>query len=178
LGCIFAKEEIKITPEALLAIASCSQGGMRDSIQLLYQLASTSEHIDSDRVYRAIGGISIELLHSLVEALINKQIHSILDLTTQTIEADVEVQQVFTSILAVWKDLLAIALTTKKSTSTEYETSLSSPLSFKTLQSAANKLSVDTIIAQFQQLETAERRINYSSNSHLWLQTTLLSLVV
>ena len=52
LASIAAKENIQITDEAIEEIARSSEGGMRDSIQLLYQLSALKENIDVERVIK------------------------------------------------------------------------------------------------------------------------------
>jgi DNA polymerase-3 subunit gamma/tau len=151
---------------------------MRDSIQLLYQLSALKENIDVERVYQTLGDLPPNLLQALVEAVLNKQIHSLLALTEQLNEKGIETRQVFNSILATWKDLLAITITSVHKSIIEGELHLSSSLSWIVLQSLAKQLDVDTVIAGFQQLEAAQKRIDVSSNSHLWLQTILLSLTI
>jgi DNA polymerase-3 subunit gamma/tau len=178
LASIAEKENIQITDEAIDAIARSSQGGMRDSIQLLYQLSALQENIDVGKVYRAIGDIPPTLLQAIVEAVLNKQIHSLLTLTEQLNERGIEARKVFNSILATWKDLLAIILTSDRKPLIEGELYRSSSLSWTVLQSLAKQLDVETVIDGFQQLEAAQKRIDVSSNSHLWLQTTLLSLAI
>jgi DNA polymerase III subunit gamma/tau len=178
LASIAEEEDIQITPEALLAIARSSQGGMRDSVQLLYQLSALKENIDVERVYQSLGDLPPTLLQAIVEAVLNKQIHSLLALTEQLNEKGIETRQVFNSILATWKDLLAISITSERKLLTEGELHRSSSLSFPVLQSLAKQLDVETVIDGFQQLEAAQKRIDVSSNSHLWLQTTLLSLTI
>jgi DNA polymerase III subunit gamma/tau len=174
LASIAAEENIQITDEAVRAIARSSQGGMRDSVQLLYQLSVLQENIDVERVYQTIGDLPPTLLQAIVKAVLNKQIHSLLTLTEQMNEKGIETRQVFNSIVATWKDLLAITITSDR----QEELHLSSSLSFSVLQSLAKQLDVDTVIAGFQQLEADQKRIDFSSNSHLWLQTTLLSLTI
>jgi DNA polymerase III gamma/tau subunit len=93
-------------------------------------------------------------------------------------EKGIETRQVFNSILATWKDLLAIIITSDRKPITEKELYRSSSLSWTVLQSLAKQLDADTLMAQFQQLESAQKRIEYSNNAHLWLQTTLLSLAI
>ncbi len=178
LTSIAAEENIQITDEALFEIARSSEGGMRDSIQLLYQLSALKENIDVEQVYRARGDISPTLLQAIVEAVLNQQIHSLLTLTEQLNERGIEARQVFNSILATWKDLLAITITKEHKSITEGELRLSSSLSFPILKLLAQQLDTDTLMAGFQQLEAAQKRIDFSSNSHLWLQTTLLSLAI
>jgi DNA polymerase III subunit gamma/tau len=178
LADIAAEEDIQITDEALLAIARSSQGGMRDSIQLLYQLSALQENINVERVYQAIGDLPPTLLQAIVEAVFNKQIHSLLTLTEELNEKGIETRQVFNSILAAWKDLLAITIRGDRKSVTEEELVRSSSLSWIVLESLAKQLDVDTVIAGFQKLEAAQKRIDFSSNSHLWLQTTLLSLTI
>jgi DNA polymerase-3 subunit gamma/tau len=178
LASIAAKENIQITDEAIEEIARSSEGGMRDSIQLLYQLSALKENIDVEEVYRARGDISPTLLQAIVEAMLNQQIHSLLTLTEQLNERGIEARQVFNSILATWKDLLAITITKEQKSISKGELHLSSSLSFPILKLLAQQLDADILMAGFQQLEAAQKRIDFSSNSHLWLQTTLLSLAI
>jgi DNA polymerase III gamma/tau subunit len=93
-------------------------------------------------------------------------------------ERGIEARKVFNSILATWKDLLAITITSDRKPLIEGELYRSSSLSWTVRQSLAKQLDADTLITGFQQLEAAQKRIEYSNNSDLWLQTTLLSLTI
>ena len=78
LSFICKNENIKITEESLKSIAIFSNGGMRDAISLLDQLAAYKNGIiEIEDVDNLCGLISNEQMYALVEELLLKKINSI-----------------------------------------------------------------------------------------------------
>ena len=74
------EEKIEIEEEALKAIATSSDGGMRDSISLLDQVISYNEdNIKIDDVYKVNGTLSLDNKYDFIKNIIEKDICSILN---------------------------------------------------------------------------------------------------
>lgn len=77
---IAEKENIKISSDALEEIAKVSDGGMRDSINLLDQLRSTGNgEISLNDVYDVCGNVSVLTITSLLEDVYNNNVSNVVD---------------------------------------------------------------------------------------------------
>lgn len=77
---IAQKEEIKITDEALYAIAKNVSGGLRDSVALLDQLSvlGASEEIDVKMIENLLGKISFDDLCKFSDCIINHDVQGVI----------------------------------------------------------------------------------------------------
>lgn len=66
---ICKEENIKITDEACTEIAYLSEGGMRDALSLLDQLASNEEEITIDSILVNYGSISVQFIRNIIKSL-------------------------------------------------------------------------------------------------------------
>src|SRR5690554_4568063 len=67
LKVIVNKENLKISDEALYAIANTAEGGMRDALSLLDQVISfTNDEITEEDVYKVSGGLSRRFINELL----------------------------------------------------------------------------------------------------------------
>lgn len=77
---ISEKESIKISDEALAEIAKVSDGGMRDSINLLDQLRSMGDgEISLNDVYDVSGNVSVLTITSLLDDIHNNNVSNVVD---------------------------------------------------------------------------------------------------
>ena len=67
------QESISITDDAVLEIAYLSEGGMRDALSLLDQLASNGEEITVDKILTNYGSISMKFIRDLIHNVENKE---------------------------------------------------------------------------------------------------------
>lgn len=70
-------ENIKITEDAVLEIANISEGGMRDALSLLDQLAANGEEITVDKILVNYGSISLKFIKDLLTYVEKKDINNI-----------------------------------------------------------------------------------------------------
>ncbi|HHX76121.1 MAG TPA: DNA polymerase III subunit gamma/tau, partial [Acholeplasmataceae bacterium] len=84
---IIQTENLKITDDALTAIARTAEGGMRDALSLLDQVVSfTNDKITEDDVYLVSGGLSRRYINELLLVIFNKQPQKALDLLNDIIK--------------------------------------------------------------------------------------------
>jgi len=74
---VCSEENIKITDDAVTEIAYLSEGGMRDALSLLDQLASNEEEITVDKILANYGSISTKFIKDLIGNLENKNVEKI-----------------------------------------------------------------------------------------------------
>ena len=170
-------EGVNATRESLQAIAKASQGGMRDSIQLLFQLASSGKAASADAVYELIGGVTPRVLNHLLEAVLKGNIFKVLSLAQELAANEIEPNRIVEALLEAWRDLLAVALSKERSVFDKGLVELAGSLPVRSLLELAALTNSQKLIAALNQLEAAERRIALSSTPHLWIQAILLSLL-
>lgn len=66
---ICKEENIKITDDACTEIAYLSEGGMRDALSLLDQLASNEEEITIDSILANYGSISVQFIRNIIQSI-------------------------------------------------------------------------------------------------------------
>lgn len=71
------EENIKYTMDGLLEIAELADGGMRDALSLLDQLAKNDAEINLDLVTKEVGSISSEKIKELIEAVEDKDLEKL-----------------------------------------------------------------------------------------------------
>lgn len=102
LRSIANKESITIDDESLELIAAHSNGGFRDAISMLDQLASTANAITPDVVRQSIGMPNTHLIDRIVQALTDSDaktlIEALLDARTQGVHASTLAQHIATNI--------------------------------------------------------------------------------
>lgn len=100
-------EKIKITDEALQAIAEVSEGGMRDALSILDQARVYNFNtITIDDINNITGRVSHQYLIDLITALNSQDTELALDKVNSLIEMGKEVGRILTSLIQFCRDLL------------------------------------------------------------------------
>jgi DNA polymerase-3 subunit gamma/tau len=169
------RERIAVEDGVLRAIAASSRGGMRDAIQLLYQLSTTraeGKPVGIAQVYEALGDLSPQQLHLIAQAIASKDAYRVVAYAQKIRERNMEIYRCFESLLALWGDLMALKL---GCSSDKYQGN--SSLQGTDLTALAGNFELEYLKQSLHYLEDAERRIATSNNSSLWFLTTLLALL-
>ena len=110
LSFICKNENIKITEESLKSIAIYSNGGMRDAISLLDQLAAYKNGIiEIDDVDNLCGLISNEQLYVFIEELLQKKINSVLEKINKYNDEGKNLVITFEKIVNILKNIIIYA---------------------------------------------------------------------
>lgn len=104
---IIKKESLKITDEALSAIARSAEGGMRDALSLLDQVVSfTNDEITEDDIYIVSGGLSRRYINELLKVIYLKQPQKALDFLNQIIKDGKDIPRMVSDIILALRDVL------------------------------------------------------------------------
>lgn len=107
LAGICDREGIQYTEEALLAIARAADGGIRDSESILDQVISYSgNEITYQAVYDVLGLVDWEVLHNLCDALIAKDIATMLAIVDEVTVSGKDLPQFMQETLRYFRNLL------------------------------------------------------------------------
>ena len=172
---ISEQEKIKISDDALFAIAKNSAGGMRDSISLLDQLSllGITKEITTDDVNSILGRISFDTLFKLTEKIINSASAEAVQFLNEIYNAGNEPLQILTNLSEYFKNLL-IAKNCSKELLPEL-TGLNEP-QIKEITSQADTLETQQIVFLIERISYYIKEVKFASNQHLWLEVGIIDL--
>ena len=172
---ISEQEKIKISDDALLAIAKNSAGGMRDSISLLDQLSllGITKEITVDDVNSILGRISFDTLFNLTEKIIDSSSSEAIEFLNEIYNSGNEPLQILTNLSEYFKNLL-ICKNCSKELLPEL-TGLNEP-QIKEISSQSEKLETQQIVFLIERISYYIKEIKLASNQHLWLEVGIIDL--
>lgn len=104
---IIDAEEVKVTKEALDAVALAAEGGMRDALSILDQAISYSdEQVELEDVLAVTGGVSQRILTDIVAAMHEKNVQLALKMLDQLIQNGKDPARFVYDIIYFLRDLL------------------------------------------------------------------------
>ena len=107
-GC--KEEGIKITEDALIAIARGAEGGLRDAESALDQLISfRGKDITEEDVLAVFGLVSREMLEQISTAILTNNIADIMSLIAQMDQAGKDLQRIVMELLDLYRNLLVVS---------------------------------------------------------------------
>ena len=168
-------ENIKITDDALFAIAKNSAGGMRDSISLLDQLSilGISKEVTVDDVNAILGRISFDVLHKLSNTIIKSSSSEAIEILNQIYNSGNEPLQILTNLSEYFKNLLIV-----KTCSSELLpelTGLNEP-QIKDVLNQIDKLETQQIVFLIERISYYIKEVKLAINQHLWLEVGMIDL--
>ena len=104
-------QQVSIKPDALSAIASLSDGAMRDAISLLDQVSTgATDTIVRDDVLRITGVVDDTFLYRMAEAILSDDALSIISLTDQLIMDGRDIVRFTLDLAHYFRDVLVVKL--------------------------------------------------------------------
>ncbi|GAB4285874.1 MAG: hypothetical protein Fur0025_17920 [Oscillatoriaceae cyanobacterium] len=169
---IAIKENIDITPEAILTVAQIAQGGLRDAESLLDQLSLLSEQVTVERVWDLVGAVPERDLLGLLQAIAADNPELLLDRARELMNRGREPLTVLQNLASFYRDLL-IAKTAPQ----RPDLAAISPATWDQLCQEAQKWDISQILHSQQHLRTSETQIKNTTQPRLWLEVTILGLL-
>lgn len=106
-------EKIKITPDAIYAVAENAEGGLRDAISLLDQAISfAGDTITEDDVHQVSGSVAKKSLIRMLQAVSNKEIPVAMSVLKDLLAEGKEITRIVNDLILALRDIL-IEKTTK-----------------------------------------------------------------
>ena len=169
------KENIKITDDALFAIAKNSAGGMRDSISLLDQLSilGSTKEVSVEDVNSILGRISFDTLMSLSNKIISSSASGAIEILNDIYNSGNEPLQILTNLSEYFKNLL-IVKTCSEDLLVEL-TGLNEP-QIKELKSQKDSLETQQIVFLIERISYYIKEVKLATNQHLWLEVGMIDL--
>ncbi|KDR54417.1 MULTISPECIES: DNA polymerase III subunit gamma/tau [Limnospira] len=172
LETIAAKENIAITPEAVMMVAQIAQGGLRDAESLLDQLSLLSGEITVERVWDLVGAVPERDLMTLLEAIAEGNATGILDQTRELLNRGREPLIVLQNLGEFYRDLLIA----KSAPNRQDLVKLTQP-TWESLCAFSQRWEHEIILAGQKHLRDSEVQIKNTTQPRLWLEVTLLGLL-
>lgn len=117
---ICEEENIAADDDALAYIARLSDGGMRDAISLLEQVAAfADERVTLDQAVDVTGGMVAEQFAGLAEAVRNRDVAAIMALTEGLMQAGKSADKCIENLIYYFRDLLLLKLVPGQHAGTE-----------------------------------------------------------
>ena len=157
---IITKEKIKITPEAIKAIAIHAEGGMRDALSLLDQVISyNTGSITEDDVYQVSGGLSKTAIKNLLQAVVDKAPQKAMKVLKEILSQGKEISRVTNDLILALRDILL----DKTQPNIKYE-------EFK-------HISVQKIYAYLDILNQLQQDIKWTNQKRAYIEMALIKMV-
>ena len=164
---ISKKENIEITSEALHAIAQLSDGGMRDSINLLDQVASySSEKIDTDDVYKVNGTLSDKSKLKFIENILSDNLIELLNMLDNYNNEGKNLVKVIEDIADTLKKILLLKTTPEYAKKIIYD--------YEDYSTMVNEINLDKVINLLNEINNNLNNIKQSNDPKLAIELLLI----
>lgn len=176
-------EKISIDPEAIALIAKTAKGSLRDSLQLLSQLALLDETISCDRLLEIAGQCTGSELSELLLVLASGNPFAILQQSRSLLESGKTPELILDNIICAFRDLLVVkqfikaeGRWQKAEGNLEAFAHTSSVIGHQNLLEIAQQWQLKDIQQAFDQLQTSGQQLRHNPNADTWLEVCLLNL--
>jgi DNA polymerase-3 subunit gamma/tau len=162
-----------ITPDAVGALAVGANGGYRDALSLLEQVAaytSGQAEIDLEAVHVVLGSVADEQLLAAVDAISSQDAAACFRVVAEALAAGVEARQFLTGLRRRLRDLLMLAV----GAATE-DTGLPDSLRER-LEAHTKTISTADLLWAMDQLNEAERDLRWAPQPRLLLESVLVKI--
>ncbi|MGQ9524515.1 MAG: DNA polymerase III subunit gamma/tau [Armatimonadota bacterium] len=168
---VVQSEGIRITDDAIQAIARAANGGWRDSLSLLEQVASYSTNeITADEVQAILGSVELSALFSLADAVAAKDAGEVFRCVDRLLSEGKEPRRLLTALGGHFRDLM-LTVAAYDHAVERYGPELASQY-----KAQAEKMPARFILHAAEALQAAESQLRWTSDHRLLLELTLVKL--
>jgi DNA polymerase III subunit gamma/tau len=165
-------EKMQIAPDALRLVAQIAQGGLRDAESLLDQLSLSSAMVTIEQVWDLVGSVPERDLLGICTAIQGADLVAVLDRCRQLLERGKEPLTVLQNLTGFYRDL-SIAKTAPQ----RPDLTTLTPETWQQAVALASGIELSSILHSQQKLKESEAQLKGSTQPHLWLEISLLSLL-
>ncbi len=167
---IIDKEEIKVTLEAIDAIAEAAEGGMRDALSLLDQAISYSDDVVDDKDVHAVAGTVSDIrIIEIFKNISENNVFNAFTIIEELVENGKEVSRINHQMIVFLKDVLVF----KNVKSDTFKKVIFSNERFKEL---ANELTNEMIFFYVECLSNSQKEMRFTNNPRTYLELTLIKM--
>jgi DNA polymerase-3 subunit gamma/tau len=169
---IVGVEHMQADDEALELVARRAAGSMRDAQSLLDQLlAFAEERLTVDQVHRLLGSAGEDRVIELADAILTHEPAKALELLGKAADQGLQLGELLDQLIAYWRDLMVV------SCSRDERQILSVAARHRSaLREQANRLTLDTILAGLDVLNSAKARLRMSNHGRLLVEMAVVRL--
>ncbi|MGN0014226.1 MAG: DNA polymerase III subunit gamma/tau [Candidatus Gastranaerophilaceae bacterium] len=173
---IAKSEDIKITEEAILAVAKNSAGGMRDAVALLDQLSVLGQNRDItvDDVNELLGQISYDKIYEIAECIHSSDTESALKLLNEIHDRGNEPGRVLTALIKYFRDMLILKSCSDKNIVFNL-TQINEEI-FDKIKTQSEKFNSQTLIYFEDRLAYHFGRLKENTNKYMWAELCIIDL--
>lgn len=165
------QEGLPVEAEALQLIAKASEGGMRDALSILDQVAAYSdEAINVDGVLEVTGMVSGQFMSEIITAIEEQDASSAIRKVNGVLDKGKDPSKLMDDLLLYYRDLLLYQ------TSSELEEMLSRPYADEAFQTHAKSIPAAAIYGYMEQLNGVHRDMVRTSHPRILLEMVLVKL--
>ena len=163
-------EGIKITEDALIAIARGAEGGLRDAESALDQLISfRGKDITEEDVLAVFGLVSREMLEQISTAILTNKIADIMSLIAQMDKAGKDLQRIVMELLDFYRNLLVVSYGEDAASALELP-----EMQLASLQTMVKQTDAGRILRVIDGLVDTDGRMRFALSKRTLLETGLI----
>ena len=167
-----SQEGMQADDEALELVARRAGGSMRDAQSLLDQLlAFGGDRLTADQVHQMLGTAHDDWVLALAAAVLDHDAKQALELLTKADAEGLQVGELVDQLIDYWRDLMVIKAAGEQARNISLP-----PRHRPTLVQQAEALSLDTILAGLEVLDTTKARLRVSSHPRVLIEMALVRL--
>ena len=167
-GC--KEEGIKITEDALIAIARGAEGGLRDAESALDQLISfRGKDLTEEDVLAVFGLVSREMLEQLSTAILTNNIAEIMSLIAQMDQGGKDLQRIVMELLDLYRNLLVVSYGEDAASALELP-----EMQLASLQAQIKQTNAGRILRVIDGLVETDGRMRFALSKRTLLETGLI----
>jgi DNA polymerase-3 subunit gamma/tau len=169
---VVVREGLAADDEALALVARRAGGSMRDAQSLLDQLlAFGGDRLTADQVHQLLGTAHDDRVVSLASAVIDRDLMQALALAKQALDEGLQAGELLDQLMEYWRDLMVLKATGQTAGD------ISVPSRHRdTLRQQTEALSLDTILAGLDVLDTTKTRLRQSNHPRVLFEIALVRL--
>lgn len=173
---IAKSEDIKITEEAILAVAKNSAGGMRDAVALLDQLSVLGQNRDItiEDVNELLGQISYDKIYEIVECIHKSDTESALRFLNEIHDRGNEPGRVLTALIKYFRDMLILKSCSDKNIVFNL-TQINEEI-FDKIKTQSEKFASQTLIYFEDRLSHHFGKLKENTNKYMWAELCIIDI--
>lgn len=173
---ISEKESIKISDDALFAIAKTSQGGMRDALALLDQISvlDVENEISVNDVNEMLGRIDNSTLVEIAQSVFDKSADKTIQLINDIYSKGNEPLQIIENFIQYFRNLSIVKSCTDNETILKL--TLLSADDVSKMKNQVQNVLISQITKIIERLTYYHKEIKFTNNRYLWLELCFIDL--
>ena len=167
-------EKIKITDDALFEIAKSSNGGMRDSLALLDQVAvlGLKEEITREEIESLVGKVSFKPMFELVSAILSGNTIGALDIANELLKKGSEPRNLTDNLIDFLKNAIIVKSASSPDVVSKFTTLVKQDIQL--LNSVSENFEADNLSKFLNFVINFYKNIKSANNPYIWLELLVI----